>query len=751
MDIGTLVAAIVATVLTLGALFCWGDWQDDENLNGLYWFGTVLAAVIAFIWTWSTGFHWNTVVAFVWPYATGYIWAWVIANNALKQRNMLIIPFALLVTILGLGALLAVTDVTRPFLVLFSIPYNIGPVHLPINGYALWGCSGLVLTVVLSVSLPLARERKKGEAISNEALRLAIIQRLNQGRTVTKADFRYVDMVRIQNVMAALEGEFADLAFIYDSIAPTIAYRNAEGVHRIYDTYQIPMNKSSASTLVQAFFKELGLSEAPVDIPLQDTSFYLALVQAGNLTSVLPDTFPVFVPMLTEQQIREEDVRSVFQKRFNDENPEKRFAVILSPNNSALLRNLLTQPDRGGIRENIVFLDEENMRAIIASKKSDARVPFMNLVRKNVKLTKVSPFITEGPTRGLVFVGRERGISTVLETIKSHSYIIVGGRRIGKTSILHQIMLRLHRQEYSVLFLECSAISNYQEFYRTIATEWKTELGKYERADDLPVTFREIVAVLSSNNSTKLPLVFVLDEIDGLLQFDKQQENSEKLFRTFRDLSQTLRCQFIFSGERHIFQQRKQSKSPLFNFCENIELKLLSQDDARKLIEEPFSLLNIPIAEGRILVDFMTDACSYHPNLIQQMCRDILLLLEEQDQILQPMITQQIVEQVVSQPEFKQRYLDVFWGQSTKWEKAITSLVQTDELVQPVDIAHRLQQHGFNLTQEELDIALAYLQFYCIFQYDKDGIRWTATHFKEFLEQTIIDLEDFLNNLRDNG
>lgn len=600
---------------------------------------------------------------------------------------------------------------------------------------------------------PLSSEERKRAArasISDEALRLEIMQRLNQGSQVVAGDFPDVDVTRIRNAMAALEKELASAALVYDAAAMKIAYRNAEGVRRIYDICSRgSMNPTLAAMLVQTFLKELGLPEASVDTQSKDTYFFVAQAQADVLTSMLPTTFPVFVPMLSEQEIRERNIHSIFQKRFNDENPENRFAVILSASSSTLLRVLLTQPDEGGIRENIVYLNEEDMRSIITSKAPDIKTTFMKLVRTNVRLTTIAPFITAGPTKGIMFVGREREINSVLQNIESRSYAIPGGRRIGKTSILYQIKLRLQRQGYRVLDLDCSAVSSYHEFYRTILADWAEELGTYAPLDDLAVTFREMVAVLSKSNPSKAPLVFVFDEIDRLLDFDIQQQNPEQLFRTFRDLSQHQRCQFIFSGERRIYRQLRDSSSPLFNFCTAIKLDLLSQDDARKLIEEPFERLDIPLDGGRALTDSIIDACSYHPNLIQKMCLELLTLLDQSGDTLYPKITQELVTRVMSQPQFEMHYMDIFWGQSTSLERAITLLVHSSEPVEPASITTRLQQRGFKINQEQLDTALEYLTLYCVFRHDSNGVKWAATHFDEIADKVITDREEYIADLRD--
>jgi hypothetical protein len=783
MNSGAVISAIVSIVSTLLALLLWWvfGWYRGANISSQTWaegvivtegplciIGSILGFIIAFFASFGS-ISWSTAGAFFWPYAAGYAWGKVISKRELKRSTTWAVRFAWIVTVLAIGVLVAVINISRPFLTIFSSTIAVlnASANQIITGYTLLGLGGFVLSLVFLVTMriEIPRDIKAfiGEtkpSLSDEALRLDIMQRLNRGETASKDNYPDIDLIRIQNIMAALVKDLESIGFNYDASATTLAYRNVEGVRRLHDAYSKADQRielfttggriTAAKSLIQTFVKELGLSEMSSGIRVSNAYFEMATIQAGSLTAVLPASFPVFVPILSDQQIRDKNIRDIFQQIFNKTRPERRFALILSPNSSPLLRNLLTQTNEGEIPENIVFLSEQDVRLIITSNTSEINVAFMDHVQRYVDLTRVSPFIEKGPTKGIVFVGREKEIRTILQNIASRSYVILGGRRIGKTSVLLQIMFRLQKQGYRVLFLECAALSSYHDFYHAIRSDsdWVRELGTYSPIDDLPVTFREVTTALR-NQSSRSPLVFVFDEVDGLLTFDRQQEHPEQLFRTFRDLSQTQKCQFIFSGERYIYQQLRDSSSPLFNFCTPMKLGILSQGDAQKLIEEPMALLNITLSGGRILTDNIIDVCSRHPNLIQQLCGAILTHLAQQSKTLRPTITQKMVTDVTSQPQFRADYMDVFWGQSTPLEKAITLLIEANKLVQPRDIASQLQQHGFEIAQNELDIALDYLTLYCVFQHDNEGIKWIATHFDEIANQRIINRQEYIANLRE--
>src|SRR5205085_12191597 len=115
----------------------------------------------------------------------------------------------------------------------------------------------------------------------------------------------------------------------------------------------------------------------------------------------------------------------------------------------------------------------------------------------------------------------------------------------------------------------------------------------------------------------------------------------------------------------------------------------------------------------------IVNACSLHPNLIQWVCKQIIELLDRSDQAIHPEVTQELVTRVISQPQFAERYIEVFWGQSTPLEKAITLLIG-DIIVEPAHIASLLQERGFKVSQEQLTTALNYLALYCVIQRDNE-------------------------------
>ena len=61
------------------------------------------------------------------------------------------------------------------------------------------------------------------------------------------------------------------------------------------------------------------------------------------------------------------------------------------------------------------------------------------LIVISADLSLISPFVSEGPTSPGMFFGRDTEIRRVMEQINYQSFALVGGRKVGKTSMLRQL------------------------------------------------------------------------------------------------------------------------------------------------------------------------------------------------------------------------------------------------------------------------------------------------------------------------
>lgn len=200
--------------------------------------------------------------------------------------------------------------------------------------------------------------------------------------------------------------------------------------------------------------------------------------------------------------------------------------------------------------------------------------------RVQMRITALSPFQTSGalPAGSPLFVGREDELSFIKAKIRSASILIIGSRRVGKTSLLNQVDLWAQGEpDLEPVFVDlqgCTAASDFVNRLRR-ACAAKGISGRIDSLDD---------AATALQAQGRLPL-FLLNEIDGLVEKDPG------VVVGWRGLNDRQRARFLMVGYTAIGQIGSPS-SPFFHFTEGprfggkaLVLDALSEDAARKLLD----------------------------------------------------------------------------------------------------------------------------------------------------------------------
>ncbi len=357
---------------------------------------------------------------------------------------------------------------------------------------------------------------------------------------------------------------------------------------------------------------------------------------------------------------------------------------------------------------NVVALDEAQFKRVVGSRQPLSMLS--EIVLTEVDLTLVSPFYTKAPVPEHMFYGREREIKDVRRKIKTHSVALIGGRRIGKTSTLHHIERLLHAPDsgYVPYYLDCHNAMQYSHFFNNIARRW----GIKSPTPD-PTCFEDIVSEIAARH-IGLNIVFLFDEIDRLLLMDKDQSQSELLFRTFRSLSNEGKCHFIFSGERWLARAMADSYSALFNFALPLRLAPLEKPVVARLVAEPFEMMNIWLEDAVMLIDRIYEISAGHPNIVQMICQEMVVAVDA-DKGNVGLLNMQHLERAMEQHHLQEDIVHTIWGQMSDLARLITLLWPEDERHLTIDqVAAKIRDAGVqNVQIRDLQEALKDLELYC--------------------------------------
>jgi len=230
---------------------------------------------------------------------------------------------------------------------------------------------------------------------------------------------------------------------------------------------------------------------------------------------------------------------------------------------------------------------------------------FARLVKNSLKNIKITPYQTRGGiTKSSLFFGRR----TILKQILSgepQNYFLVGGRGIGKTSILKEIKRRYQRNHPEV---NCLFFSSSEKFL----------LGLQHKLNLKNASLFEALTVLVERSEGKRCLI-LLDEIDS---FIKREATSEyETLKMLRKFSEDGTCNFILAGFWELFKNSVDHQSPIHNFAKSIEITALETDAGEELISKPMDLLDIDCSN---FVEEIITITGGRANLVATICDQLV-------------------------------------------------------------------------------------------------------------------------------
>ena len=391
----------------------------------------------------------------------------------------------------------------------------------------------------------------------------------------------------------------------------------------------------------------------------------------------------------------------------------------------------------------IIVLGRGDLERIVAAK--DSKQMLRRSIYAQIDLTLVSPFILQGPVPENRFFGRALEIERILGNIQYTSVALLGGRRIGKTSIMEEVNRNLRlssaRQNYCCVKVNCEPVQRYTDFFaaviKAIQSQWPKIAEKAAGLDqEDPQSFAHIVSLLREDKTVP---IFLLDEIDGLLKLD--QDRDELLCRTFRSISQTDTCRFICTGERLLNERVRARTSPLLNFFGvPIQLGYLDPQSAQEIIAKPMTEMNIKIRDKQVL-EQIADLSSCHPRIVQVIGDQLIRVISEgRDRVRE--LTKGQFTLVANSEKFKAEYISTIWGGDrveegcTALERIIT-LVMGERPASEREILQALLQRSVHCTISELKEAIRTLELYNVLKKSGREYSFIPKHFPKIAEESL--------------
>lgn len=243
--------------------------------------------------------------------------------------------------------------------------------------------------------------------------------------------------------------------------------------------------------------------------------------------------------------------------------------------------------------------------------------PQSTLVRalaKQLLVTRISPYQTRGGvTRASAFFGRQQILTRIINR-EPANYLVVGGRQLGKTSLLKAVERHLQNQPDAL----CLYVSLRDH---RLAPRLAVLFGM-EPTDDLSQVVERI-----AERSVGQRILLLIDEADPFMAHEAR--SGFKHLAALRGLSDEGRCHFALAGFWDLYAAAVLDyQSPVRNFGEIITIGALEPDACRRLASEPLALLGIRFAQESLIDELVVESGG-RANLIAIICQECLEHLGE--------------------------------------------------------------------------------------------------------------------------
>ncbi len=238
-----------------------------------------------------------------------------------------------------------------------------------------------------------------------------------------------------------------------------------------------------------------------------------------------------------------------------------------------------------------------------------AQETLVALLARQLKVTRISPYQTHGGiTRPTAFFGRESLLARVLSR-EPGNYLLVGGRQLGKTSLMKAIERRFEGHPR----VHCQYVSLRDH---RLTVRLAAELGLPED------TGIDVLVDALSTRAQGRSVLLLIDETDLFLRAEATQGYQQ--LAALRALSEEGRCHFMLAGFWDLYEAVSLDfASPLRNFGEVIHVAGLEDAACLALATEPMARLGVHFASPD-LPQRLVAACGHRANLVAMVCQHLL-------------------------------------------------------------------------------------------------------------------------------
>ncbi len=340
-----------------------------------------------------------------------------------------------------------------------------------------------------------------------------------------------------------------------------------------------------------------------------------------------------FLVRKTEESTDALNIENTIRELVEYSKQNARSSPVLFVTDATLPTGLSGRPDLR--QHSVILFDNESIRLFLASKDLLLRYQVLGRVMaKYVGPGSLSPYVPGKPASGGRFFGRSGALEQIIAGKFIRNCTIVGNRRIGKTSLLHEVRERLgelYVPGKSIMFADvyASKCKTTWDVVYLILSQFNVNIPKHFTklgaiAPRFVTRFPQLIR--EHARRTQMQLVILIDEFDSFLELDAKQD-WEFLHLLREAAAEDNNCAVIIAGFRLLMQMRVRQNSPYYNFTHEVTLTPLHKEETLEMVNVPLARLGIELV-GTNLATVIHKETRGHPEIIQMYCQTIIQFYE---------------------------------------------------------------------------------------------------------------------------
>jgi predicted regulator of Ras-like GTPase activity (Roadblock/LC7/MglB family) len=358
----------------------------------------------------------------------------------------------------------------------------------------------------------------------------------------------------------------------------------------------------------------------------------------------------------------------------------------------------------------------------------------------NKSFSNFNPYSTKAVGNTPKFVGREDVLKAVRDMLAhptENAIVLYGQRRIGKTSILETLNVKLAEEGHLPIFFDL-------EDQAKFPLEQVLQKLSNKICSELPIESKPLQEVLTRWQSfTTKKLVILFDEFDIFAANEiEAKQAGDTFFPYWRETLARIdpkQCKFVFVIGRRVEELNQQALSS-FKAARSMRVSLLTEEATRKLIKLSDSDTNKTLKWEDASVDKVWTQTCGHPYLTQILCRQIweslCLSLSSPSNI--PLVKPIMVDEAVAtflKMGLGDTGIQWLWDGLPPTEKLATAILASreDKPVPETDLARLLKENGIAIINPEIQRAAQVLQDWDVIELTKGIFRFRVELFRRWI------------------